>query len=98
MGWRIIRSMFSAAELLSKPPGRRIWIGLLREGSSASRTSFRKGFRRKPFRNDVRDAEDPSRSKPIHIRRPGGFERSSAAENIERIIRHPIALKNDVFH
>src|SRR5687767_10173231 len=50
--------------------------------------------RGKAFRNYVGQAKHSARREPIHIRCPGGFERSLATKHFERIVRHAIALKN----
>ena len=53
---------------------------------------------RKTFGYDVRHAKYAALRQPIHVGRAGGFQWRFAAENIERIIGHAVALKNDVFH
>ena len=53
---------------------------------------------RKTLGNDVGDAVHAALRQPVHVRRARRFERRLTAENLERIIRHAIALKNDVFH
>jgi hypothetical protein len=53
---------------------------------------------RKALGNHVGDAEYAMDGKPIHVGCPCGFQRRFASENVKRIVRHAVALKNDVFH
>src|SRR5262245_31327755 len=54
--------------------------------------------RRKALRNHMGDAVYAMYGEPIHVRRARRFEGRLATENLERIIRHAVALENDVFH
>ena len=54
--------------------------------------------RRKTGGDHMRDAVDAVLRKPIHVGRARRFQWRLAAEYVERIIRHAVALKNDIFH
>ena len=53
---------------------------------------------RKTFWDDVSQAENTVLRQPIHVGRARRFEWRPAAEAVDRIIRHAVALENDIFH
>src|SRR6266545_8006012 len=52
----------------------------------------------KTLGDHMSDAEHTASREPVHVRRARCFERSFAAENVQRIVGHAVALENDEFH